>query len=452
MSDTVCLEIARGSVMRGTRRNSTDGARAHRTMLATAPVAIVGSLAGAMYATPAHATAEQHVVEEGDTITRIAIRNGLRTIDVLVWNGLRTTSTIHPGQVLRLTPPSAGSVPVPAPSDPTVHTVAAGETIWSIARQHGMTVEALLAANGLKASAVIYPGQKLALTTPAPTPAAAPAPAPAAAAPAPAATTHTVAPGETVWAIARQHGMSVQAILSANGISDAAVIHPGQQLRIGAAPAPVPAAATTAISPAAGAPEAQADAHVVEVGETLWAIAQKHGVAVSTLLRANGLSDGAIIYPGQKLLLSMPQPAAADAQRHATLDAEQTEHARLIIRVGREVGASDRAIATALATAMVESELRNVHHGDRDSLGLFQQRPSQGWGTPEQILDPARATKAFFGGRGAPNGGEPRGLYDIAGWEGLSFGDAAQAVQISAFPERYGQWEQQAYAWLATLG
>ncbi|WP_261167349.1 LysM domain-containing protein, partial [Microbacterium sp. Marseille-Q6965] len=143
--------------MRGTRRNPTDGARAQRTMRATAPVAIVGSLAGAMYATPAQA-AEQHVVEEGDTITRIAIRNGLRTIDVLVWNGLRTTSTIQPGQVLRLTPPSTAPVAVPAPTDPTVHTVAAGETIWSIAQQHGMSVQALLAANGLKASAVIYPG------------------------------------------------------------------------------------------------------------------------------------------------------------------------------------------------------------------------------------------------------------------------------------------------------
>ncbi|WP_261166380.1 LysM domain-containing protein [Microbacterium sp. Marseille-Q6965] len=190
----------------------------------------------------------------------------------------------------------------------------------------------------------------------------------------------------------------------------------------------------------------------MEAGQTLWAIAQQHGIDVSTLLRANGLSDGAIIYPGQKLRLSMPQPVAAQAQRSATLDAEQTEYARLIIRVGREMGASDRAIATALATAMVESGLRNVDHGDRDSLGLFQQRPSQGWGTPEQVLDPVRATRAFFGGRGAPNGGVPRGLYDIPGWEAMSFGDAAQAVQVSAFPERYGQWEQQSYTWLASLG
>jgi hypothetical protein len=101
---------------------------------------------------------------------------------------------------------------------------------------------------------------------------------------------------------------------------------------------------------------------------------------------------------------------------------------------------------------MQESWLRNLDWGDRDSLGLFQQRPSTGWGTPEEVHDPVRAARAFYGGPSDPNGENSRGLLDIDGWHDMSFADAAQAVQISAYPERYAQWEQPAYAWLAAHG
>ena len=80
------------------------------------------------------------------------------------------------------------------------------------------------------------------------------------------------------------------------------------------------------------------------------------------------------------------------------LDAEQIENARIIIEVGRSRGVSERGIAIALATGMVESWLRNLDWGDRDSLGLFQQRPSTGWGTEDEVRDPYRAAAAFFGG------------------------------------------------------
>ncbi|WP_279070426.1 hypothetical protein [Microbacterium lacticum] len=134
------------------------------------------------------------------------------------------------------------------------------------------------------------------------------------------------------------------------------------------------------------------------------------------------------------------------------LDAEQIENARIIIEVGRSRGVSERGIAIALATGMVESWLRNLDWGDRDSLGLFQQRPSTGWGTEDEVRDPYRAAAAFFGGPDDPNGTATRGLLDVPGWEAMDFGAAAQAVQISAHPERYGPWEQQAEEWLATLG
>lgn len=129
------------------------------------------------------------------------------------------------------------------------------------------------------------------------------------------------------------------------------------------------------------------------------------------------------------------------------LDDEQTANALLIIRTGRELGVPARGIAIALATAMVESGLTNAPGGDRDSIGLFQQRPSTGWGTPEQIADPSYAARTFFTGAAHTNG-----LLDIPGWEDLGFGAAAQEVQVSAFPGRYDLWQPQAEAWLAALG
>lgn len=124
----------------------------------------------------------------------------------------------------------------------------------------------------------------------------------------------------------------------------------------------------------------------------------------------------------------------------------------MIIRIGRDLGVSERGIAIALATSMVESWLRNLDWGDRDSLGLFQQRPSTGWGTPDQIMDRDRSIRVFFGGPSDPNGQITRGLLDVPGWESMPFSDAAQSVQISAFPERYGQWEAAAYEWIALYG
>ena len=133
----------------------------------------------------------------------------------------------------------------------------------------------------------------------------------------------------------------------------------------------------------------------------------------------------------------------------AELSIEQAENAAIIAATGVRRDLPARAVSIALATAYQESKIRNLDHGDRDSLGLFQQRPSQGWGTPEQIMDADRSTRVFFGGPSDPNGAVTRGLLDIPGWESLSFTAAAQAVQISAYPDRYGQWESQAYAWLA---
>jgi hypothetical protein len=113
-----------------------------------------------------------------------------------------------------------------------------------------------------------------------------------------------------------------------------------------------------------------------------------------------------------------------------TLTGEQIANARTIAQVAWDRGLPERAVVIALATAMQESHLRNLDHGDRDSLGLFQQRPSQGWGTPEQVQDPVYAAGKFYDH-----------LVQYPGWDTGRLTDVAQGVQRSGFPEAYQKHE-----------
>lgn len=115
--------------------------------------------------------------------------------------------------------------------------------------------------------------------------------------------------------------------------------------------------------------------------------------------------------------------------------AEQISNARTITAVAESRRLPQRAAVISLATGIVESNLSNLDHGDRDSLGIFQQRPSQGWGSPEQILNPAYATGTFLDH-----------LQRIPGWLTLPAGVAEQQVQRSAFPDRYSPAEPVAAA------
>jgi hypothetical protein len=124
-------------------------------------------------------------------------------------------------------------------------------------------------------------------------------------------------------------------------------------------------------------------------------------------------------------------------QSRIDLSKEQKANAKAIVAATKKAGMDERAAVIAVGTALQESKLENLGHlGDRndhDSLGLFQQRPSSGWGSPKQLTDPEYATTAFL-----------KGLKQVDGWQDLPLTKAAQKVQVSAYPFAYAQWEKQA--------
>ncbi|MFI6104423.1 hypothetical protein [Streptomyces sp. NPDC051310] len=119
---------------------------------------------------------------------------------------------------------------------------------------------------------------------------------------------------------------------------------------------------------------------------------------------------------------------------------EQAANAATISAVGTTRGMPERAVTIALATALQESALRNIRHGDRDSVGLFQQRPSQGWGTQEQILDPVFSASRFY-----------ERLAEVPGYSRLPLTVAAQRVQRSGYPQAYAKHEPDAALLAAAL-
>lgn len=150
--------------------------------------------------------------------------------------------------------------------------------------------------------------------------------------------------------------------------------------------------------------------------------------------------DGSSLKPGD-IGLHGPLPAFSVSN----FDPEQVSNARTIVETGKRLGASRRDVAVALMAAMQESGLRNLNYGDRDSVGLFQQRDA--WGSFQDRTNPAKAAEMFFTGGQAGQ----QGLFDVEGRGTMDLGKAAQTVQVSAYPDRYDQWADDALAMLVHI-
>jgi hypothetical protein len=174
----------------------------------------------------------------------------------------------------------------------------------------------------------------------------------------------------------------------------------------------------------------RASVHVVRKAHSSMTWAQ-----VSQALAAQTYPKAA---PGQLPAFDQLQPGPVSGpQAYMPITADRMANATTIVRQALAKHLGLRSAVIAVATAMQESTLANLHYGDRDSQGLFQQRPSAGWGTPAQVTDPVYAADAFLNALHAHQQADP-------GWATQPLWENAQAVQVSGFPYAYAKWEAQA--------
>ncbi|MEV7193515.1 heavy metal transporter [Streptomyces sp. NPDC093510] len=163
------------------------------------------------------------------------------------------------------------------------------------------------------------------------------------------------------------------------------------------------------------------------------------GTAAAVLLAVVGYVALQYVYGGKREPQCTVVSGTGDGASY-TFTAGQAENAATVVAAGTSRGMPERAVTIALATALQESGLRNITHGDRDSLGLFQQRPSQGWGDQRQIMDPAYSAGRFY-----------EHLAGVPGYSRLPLTVAAQRVQRSGYPQAYAKHEPEAALLAAAL-
>jgi hypothetical protein len=168
--------------------------------------------------------------------------------------------------------------------------------------------------------------------------------------------------------------------------------------------------------------EASAAPRRVRAGLRFVVVLVLAGVVAAAFVVGRGLLDA----------FGPPRCRATALGQSVSFTPDQMGNAATIVGIAMKRDLPARAATIAVATSIQESKLRNVRFGDRDSLGLFQQRPSQGWGTPQQILDPEYATNAFYDE-----------LVKIKGYQAMEITKVAQRVQKSAFPQAYAGHEQE---------
>jgi LysM repeat protein len=371
-------------------------------------------------------------VQDGDTISSIADSYGIPTPAILTLNGLSWNSLLHRGQVLKLSAePTKKAAASPARVAGNSYLVQNGETLSTIADRLGISTEAVIAANNLEESRTIYAGQMIRI------------------------------PGSTTPVVERDADTVMPALASAPTIIPASAESSDQAMAAESSGDTPEAQATDGddVFDAADIELAEQPALItVKVAPPPAPVVEKKATPVATPPAEKAAPRSTPVTPAESEEEDSDEEAAPSSSigqpvsgSVTPLNDERRTNAQIIVNVGREMGISDYGIVIALATAMQETSLRNIKWGDRDSVGLYQQRPSSGWGTVDQIMDPAYATRLFFGGPNNPNKGKTRGLLDISGWESMTLTVAAQRVQISAYPDAYAKWEPSAWAWLYEL-
>lgn len=231
-------------------------------------------------------------VKAGDTLGHVAYAEGVSLSKLLKWNGLKASSTIYPGDVLKLGASATTTATTNANSSSDSYTVKTGDTLSGIASKQGMGLSTLLSANGLSMSSVIYPGQSLKLSGGSTSSTVSTA----------SSTTggsYKVKSGDTLSGIAASQKVGLSTLLKANGLSASTVIYPGQQLKLsGSTSSSASTDSSTASSTNAS------NSYTVKAGDTLSGIAARSNVSLSTVLKANNLSLSSPIFPGQTIKLS----------------------------------------------------------------------------------------------------------------------------------------------------
>jgi len=322
-----------------------------------APLPVQAALATLVAVGPISAAvtfaADPVTVQPGDTLTSIARQHDVRIGDLVAWNALPDPDRIYVGQRLRVdAPPSTSPEPAAvaaAPAAAVVHTVARGESLWTIARRYGTTVADLVRTNGISNPSRIFAGQPLTIARAPTAPATAPAAAATTAVPSPATVVHVVGAGESLWTIARRYGTTVGTLVSANGIANPSRIFAGQRLTIAVAPA-APAAAGPAMPASMAAVVASRDA----IRRMIVEEAGRHGVpadfALAVAWQESGWQQGVVSSAGAiGVMQLMPATAAwvGDSMLGAPVDPHDTR---------QNVSAGVRLLAHYLAR----------YDGDRD--------------------------------------------------------------------------------------
>ena len=296
---------------------------------------------------PTTSNAQTYTVVAGDSVWKIAHQFGISMDTLRSLNNIQN-NFIYPGQVLkiRLISSSNGTTTVPTPTTPSIpsqnqstntgsnqtasvgnYTVKAGDSLWSIANKHGLSVAQLKSMNGLS-SDMIYAGQKLTVKTGASSTSSTTSSAntntgattnPVTNTQTSNASSYTVKSGDSLWSIANRHGLSVSQLKNMNGLTSD-IIYPGQTLKVGqgnntsttapskiATTTPAPSQVSTTSS---NTSTSTSKTYTVASGDSLWAIANKHGLSVSQLKNMNGLTSD-VIYPGKQLLVSQTSNSSA---------------------------------------------------------------------------------------------------------------------------------------------